>query len=170
MDYVLKNARTWYFLASVGCFATIGYALYLQYYQYMEPCPLCYLQRVMVIALGVLLLLAGIQHPRKLGAKIYALLLSVFNGLGIALAWRHLWIQSLPPEEVPSCTTSMGYMLETMPFGDAIMKALQGSAECAKKDYFLGLPLSVWTLIFFIAMLIFSWLIVYLAKEKSYFK
>ena len=44
------------FLISGGL---IAYALYLQYYEYQNPCPLCILQRVVYIALMVVFLILG---------------------------------------------------------------------------------------------------------------
>ena len=44
----------------------------------------------------------------------------LLGGAGIGLAWRHLWIQSLPPDQVPACGMGIGYMFETLPFFDVI--------------------------------------------------
>ncbi|MBI1966112.1 MAG: disulfide bond formation protein B, partial [Betaproteobacteria bacterium] len=38
--------RLGYAAGFLACAGLIGFALYLQYFEYQEPCPLCMLQRV----------------------------------------------------------------------------------------------------------------------------
>ena len=45
----------------------MGYALYAQHGLGLEPCPLCIFQRVGVIALGVVFLVAALHNPEALG-------------------------------------------------------------------------------------------------------
>lgn len=152
-------ARRWlYLLAAVTCLSMIAYALYLQYYRWMEPCWLCYLQRGAILLSGAVLLVAGLHNPWQLGARVYAVLLTLTAGSGAAIAIRHLYIQSLPPEQAPSCGQSVSYLLETTPYFQALLRMLQGSASCAQKDMVLGLPLPAWTLMFFLALISFGWL------------
>ena len=42
----------------------MAYALFVQYGLHEEPCPLCILQRVAVIAAGASFLLAAVHNPR----------------------------------------------------------------------------------------------------------
>jgi disulfide bond formation protein DsbB len=84
---------------------------------------------------------------------MYALLLLVVSGIGAALATRQVWLQSLPKDQVPACGMGLSYMLDTMPFLDAIRRVLEGSGECADKAWvFLGLSIAGWTLAFFVAI------------------
>jgi disulfide bond formation protein DsbB len=52
-----------------ACALLIGYALYLQFHDFLEPCPLCIFQRVAFAALGVVFLLAGLHAPRGAGGR-----------------------------------------------------------------------------------------------------
>jgi disulfide bond formation protein DsbB len=66
----------------------------------------------------------------------------------IAIAVRHLWIQSLPEGSVPSCGASLKFMLKVLPLSDVLSKVLNGSGECAKITWrFLGLSMPAWVLI-----------------------
>ena len=98
----------------------------------LEPCPLCVFQRICVIVMGIIFLIAGFHHPGRAGATVYALVLSVAGGAGIAFAARQVWLQSLPPEQVPACSMGLNYMLESFPVMDVVEKVLKGSGECSK--------------------------------------
>lgn len=153
--------RRWgYLLAAAVCGGLMAYALYLQYVKFLEPCPLCMVQRVFVIALGVWFLIAGLAGPGPRGARIYAWLISLFGLTGAAIAARHVWIQYLPPEQVPQCGPGLSYMLETLPFGQVVVQLLHGSGECADKSWmFLGLTIPGWTFVFFLALTVWAWLL-----------
>jgi protein dithiol:quinone oxidoreductase len=141
-------------LAAAVCFAMFRYALYVQYQLQLEPCPLCIFQRIAVIALGVTFLLAAVvpARARIVGRAAAALIgLAALGGAGVAA--RHLYIQSLPPGEVPVCGASLEYMWDVFPALDVLRKVLTGSGECAKVDWtFLGLAMPAWVLICVLAL------------------
>jgi len=56
----------------------MAYALYSQYVDYLDPCPLCIFQRVAFIWMGAFALLAALHNPAGWGRKMYAWL--VFLG------------------------------------------------------------------------------------------
>jgi len=128
-------------------------ALWLQHYQHLEPCPLCIFQRVAMMATGAVALLAFLHGPARLGRRIYAGLTALATAAGIAVAGRHVWLQHLPPNEVPSCGPGLDYWLDTFPLFDVVGKVLRGSGECAVIDWvFLGISLPGWTLIVFVGL------------------
>ncbi|HWK75635.1 MAG TPA: disulfide bond formation protein B [Povalibacter sp.] len=135
-------------LGFLACAALMGYALYAQYVLGLEPCPLCIFQRVAVIALGVLFLIAAIHDPGRGGARVYAVLLALAALAGILVSSRHIWIQAQPPGTVAACGAGLDYMLDIMPVTDVITKVLTGSGECGKVDWrLLGLSMPWWVLI-----------------------
>lgn len=162
---LLLPARRWlYLLAAMFCLSMIAYALYLQHYKWMEPCWLCYLQRGAILLTGLVCLTAGLHNPGQLGAKLYAALVTLTAGAGAGISMRHIYIQGLPPELAPSCGQTVSALLQEMPYFHALLKMLEGSADCVKKDLVLGVSLPVWTLLFFISMVVFAWLM--LARPK----
>ena len=125
-------------------------ALGLQHYQHLEPCPLCIFQRMAMMAAGAIALLAFLHGPARAGRRIYAGLTLLATVTGIAVAGRHVWLQYLPPEEVPSCGPGLDYWLDTFPLFEVVGKVLRGSGECAGIDWvFLGVTLPGWTLAVF---------------------
>jgi disulfide bond formation protein DsbB len=136
------------FLGLAVCLALLGYAWYAQAVLQLEPCPLCIFQRVGVAAAGLLFLLAGLHHPRRWGAPVYAGLLVIAALATMAVAARHLWIQHLPEGAVPACGATLSYMLDVFPIAEVIRKVLTGSGECARVTWsFLGLSMPGWVLI-----------------------
>jgi disulfide bond formation protein DsbB len=158
---LLPPRRIAYFLAFFVCAILILCALYLQYIEGLEPCPLCVFQRICVIGLGIVFLIAGFHHPGRGGAMVYAVLQLLIGGAGIAFAGRQVWLQSLPPDQVPSCSMGLNYMLDTLPFTDVLKKVFEGSGECAEKAWeFLHLSLAAWMLVFFIAIIATSFALI----------
>jgi disulfide bond formation protein DsbB len=147
--------RAQYLTGFLLCTALLVYALYVQYGMLMLPCPLCILQRLAFVALGLAFLVGGLHAPRgRAGRAAYGLLALVPAAVGAGIAGRHVWLQSLPPGDVPLCTNmGLDFMLESMGPLKAISSVLSGSGECAKIDWtFLGLSMPAWTLAWFIGL------------------
>jgi disulfide bond formation protein DsbB len=131
----------------------MGVALYLQHYAHLEPCPLCVFQRVSLMSMGIVALIAFIHNPAALGRRIYAGLSLVGALAGVGVAGRHVWLQHLPADEVPSCGPGLDYWMDTFPFQEVVQKVLRGSGECAKVDWMMfGLSLPEWTLMMFVGL------------------
>jgi len=133
------------FLACVGMMA---YALYAQHYLLLAPCPLCVFQRMAVIGLGVIFLIATVHNAGGWGRRVYAALILAVAAAGIGVAGRHVWLQSLPPDQVPACGAGYDYIMDTLPFAEALSVIFSGSGECATIDWqFLGLSMPAWVVI-----------------------
>ena len=138
------------FLIATGLLA---FALYLQHAQGEDPCPLCIFQRVVMIALGVLFLLAALLGLGRIGTRVFAWLIGLTGATGALIAARHVWIQHMPPDQVPACGPGLNYILQAHPFFKALEVALKGSGECAAVGWtFLSLSIPEWTLLWFIAL------------------
>jgi protein dithiol:quinone oxidoreductase len=149
----LPARRTLNLIGFAACAALMGYALYSQHVGGLQPCPLCVFQRVALIALGVVLLAAGLHDPGRRGARVYGVLAGLSALAGVVVAGRHVWLQNLPPEAVPSCGPGLDYLLDTFPLGEALKQVFSGSGECAQVDWtFLGLSMPAWVLIWFVGL------------------
>ncbi len=132
----------------------MAFALWLQHHDGLEPCPLCIFQRIAMIAVSVVTLLAVLHNPHALGRRIYGGLTLLASLGGVAVAGRHVWLQHLPPEQVPACGPGLSYWLEVFPLQDVIQKVFRGSGECAKIDWaFLGFSLPELTLVVFLGLM-----------------
>jgi len=132
----------------LSCAGMMGFALFAEHILLLTPCPLCVLQRVAVISLGIIFLLAAVQNPTAWGRRVYAVLVFLAAGAGVGVAGWHVWIQNLPADKVPSCGPGLDYMLEAFPLADALKMVFTGSGECADIVWqFLGLSMPVWVVI-----------------------
>ena len=135
------------------CAALIAYALYSQYQLNVEPCPLCIFQRVGVIAMGVVFLVAALHNPNGWGRYVYAVLIGIASLATIGVAADHLYVQSLPEGAVPSCGAPLGMLFKFSPWLEVIKKVLTGSGECHEVNWqFLGLAMPAWVLIWALAL------------------
>ena len=149
----IPDKRILNFAGFLMCAALMGYALYAQYFLMLEPCPLCILQRIAVVGMGLVFLLAALHNPGGVGRFAYALLLVVPMSLGAVVAGRHAWLQMLPEEQVPACGPGLDYMWENFPLADVINMVFRGSGECADVDWqLLGLSMPAWVFIAVIAL------------------
>ena len=70
----------------VACAGMMGFALYAEYVLFLDPCPLCVFQRVAVILLGVIFLVAAIHNPQGGGRFVYTALIALVSLFGISVA------------------------------------------------------------------------------------
>jgi disulfide bond formation protein DsbB len=132
----------------LACAAAMAYALYAQHVQGLEPCHLCIFQRVTVLALGAVFLIAAVHGARGWGRYVYAALLATAAVATVAVAGRHLYIQSLPPGTVPSCGAPLEVMLQFSPLTKVIADVFKGGGECAEVNWaFLGLSMPAWVVL-----------------------
>jgi len=147
--------RVWFALVILAVVLLLGYAYYVQYQLLLEPCPLCILQRVAFFAIASIALIGLIHNPGVKGRWLYGGLMIVAGIVGSAIAGRHLWLQSLPPDKVPECGPGLSYMLENFPLAEVWQTVLHGSGSCATLDWqFLGLSMPGWTLVWYLLLII----------------
>lgn len=160
--------RLGYALGFLVCAGLIGFALYLQYYEYQDPCPLCLLQRVVYLVLMAVFLVAALHGPGRAGAIIYGGLLIATAAIGAAVAGRHVWLQHLPPDKVPECGPGLEFTLRKFPLFQALEKVLAGSGQCAEAGWtFMGLTIAGWSLVWFVLLGAFAVYLTLLAKPSA---
>lgn len=131
----------------------MGFALFAQYGLKLDPCPLCTLQRVAVILLGLIFLAAAIHGSTGFGRYVYAALAAVAAASGAGVAGWHVRMQNLPADAVPACGPGLDYMLENFPLSDALGMIFSASGECADVVWrFLGLSMPSWVLVLLVLL------------------
>jgi disulfide bond formation protein DsbB len=149
---LLFRPRPWFLFVALACAGMLGYALYVQHIDFVDPCPLCVLQRMVYMWIGVVALMAAVHGPGRVGRWVYGLAVVAGGTVGLGIAGRHLWLQSLPSDQVPDCGMGLNYMLDTMPFTDVLREVFYGSGECAEVTWtFLGLSMPGWTFLWYLA-------------------
>ncbi|EIM00081.1 disulfide bond formation protein B [Rhodanobacter denitrificans] len=148
--------RVSFLVGFLVCAGLLGFALYAEYGLGMTPCPLCVFQRIAFLVMALFFLLGALHAPRGGGRWAYTGLVLAGAAGGIASAGRHLWLQTLPADQVPSCGPGLGYMLDAFPFSKMLKLVFTGSGECAKVEPILGLPMPTWTLLWYIALAVLA--------------
>jgi protein dithiol:quinone oxidoreductase len=158
--------RHYYLLLWTGCCLLIAIALYMQYMMDLVPCALCMTQRVFIIAVGVVALAAWISKASS--SKTYPIVGMVLAVIGSGFSIRHIWLQNLPEDLAPACGPTLGYLLENVPFVEALAVLLQGDGNCAESVWsFLGLTIPSWTLLAFIGLLVLNGFILFLSITRK---
>ena len=57
------------------------------------------------------------------------------NFMVSGVAGRHVWLQHLPPDQVPSCGPGLNYLIDALPMKTVLQEVLSGSGECAAIDW-----------------------------------
>lgn len=147
---MLPSSRTLALFGFLTCIALIGGALYFQHGLDLEPCPLCIMQRILYLIIGLLCLIGLLHNPSRGGYKVYTGLMMLVALVGIGVTIRQLYLQSLPPELVPACGPPLAFILETASFGEIMSVFLNGTGDCAEVQWSLfGISIPGWSLIAF---------------------
>jgi disulfide bond formation protein DsbB len=141
------NKRVHYLFVFLFCLMTLGVALFFQLVVGLEPCPLCIFQRIAIMFIGLVGLLAFLHNPKGWVDRIYGLLL-VLGAIGsMTVAGRHLWLLSLPKDEAASCGPGLEMWLDRfiafLPQGSTTELLFRSGIECTEVTWSLfgfGLP------------------------------
>ncbi|SEJ63286.1 disulfide bond formation protein B [Paraburkholderia diazotrophica] len=94
-NVTLRRERNLLVLLGLVCVALVGGALYLQFVEHQDPCPLCIIQRYFYLLIAVFAFIgATMRGWRGVRALEVLALLSALGGLSTAV--RHVYVQSHP--------------------------------------------------------------------------
>ncbi|WP_456407132.1 disulfide bond formation protein B [Thiolapillus sp.] len=151
------QGRTPFLVGFLACVAAVGAALfYFQRHLGLEPCPLCIFQRISIMVVGAIFLIALLHNPTGIGRRIYGLLLTIASLSGIGIALRHLWLQYGSHEEL-SCGGTLEFMLENDPLLKVVEDVFKGTGDCGEIVWSLfGVSIPGWTLLLLLGLLALS--------------
>ena len=153
--------KTVLFLVVLSIFAACG-SFISQYVLGMNPCVLCILQRLCVLAVGLLAIVTAFSsQSSKFARSLSALLIAAPAVYGAGIAAYQIWLQSLPPGTAPSCGAPWTFRLRDWPLFDWFEPIVRGFGNCAEPDYLFGVALTVWSILYFsfvVLLLLWAWL------------
>ena len=129
------STRTISLLYCIFCFAVLAVAAYLQYHDKLEPCPLCVLQRLVFVLLGILFLMGTFFKPMQHTRRWLYVTTCLFGLLGLGLAGTQLWIMNHPQANAASCTADLQYLLTHLPWQKVLSVLLSSSASCSEQNW-----------------------------------
>jgi protein dithiol:quinone oxidoreductase len=135
------------FAGAAACLAMFAFALYTQYFENLDPCPLCIFQRIAIVTLGFVFLAAAIHNPRGRGGWVYVALIGLVALVTIGIAGRHVYIQSQPPGSIPACGAPLNVLMQMFHTWQVVVKVLHAGGECAVINWTLwGVSMPGWVL------------------------
>ena len=153
--------KTVLFLVVLSIFAACG-SFISQYVLGMNPCVLCILQRLCVLAVGLLAIVTAFSsQSSRFSRSLSALLIAAPAVYGAGVAAYQIWLQSLPPGTAPSCGAPWTFRLRDWPLFDWFEPIVRGFGNCAEPDYLFGVTLPVWSILYFgfvVLLLLWAWL------------
>lgn len=162
----LDSLRVSYLMGFFLIAGLLGFAAYIEVFQGIHPCPLCELQRVMLVALGIIFLLGSVLKFKKMRNIFLSFISLLVASIGIIFSGRQVYLQQLPPDSMGECGISLTYLFKIFPFSDAMKQLWRGGTECSQRGWeFLHLSLAAWSLIAFV--ILFFFVILQLKRIKT---
>jgi len=145
---LLSHPRRLLALVALLCVALLSFGLYLQHVVGLEPCPMCIVQRYVMVLMALVAAVGAVVA--SVGAQMLAAaLVATLSAAGAFVAARQSWLQWYPPE-VYTCGRDFYGMIETFPLKRAIPMIFRGGGDCTKVDWtLLGLSIANWSFLAF---------------------
>jgi disulfide bond formation protein DsbB len=142
--------RIWLFIL-LACVGLLSFGMYLQHVVGLVPCPMCIVQRYVMVLMALVALLGVCFSCRKGSVGVGSGLVLLAAG-GAYVAARQTWLQWYPPE-FASCGRDFYGMIETFPLQRAIPMIFKGGGDCTKVDWtFLGGSIANWSFVAFVGL------------------
>ena len=150
VNFLDHPRRIWLFIL-LTCVGLLSIGMYLQHVVGLVPCPMCIVQRYVMVLMALVAVLGAGLSGRKT-ALIAGSWLVLLAGGGAYVAARQTWLQWYPPEVV-SCGRDFYGMIETFPLQRAIPMIFKGGGDCSKVDWtFLGGSIANWSFVAFVGL------------------
>lgn len=158
----MKTSKPIFLTVGAVAVALLGYALYLQHVQGMQPCPLCVLQRYAFAAVALICFIVA-ALPRgatRAGAGLGSV--AALSGAGVA-GW-HLWVKAHP---TVSCGIDpLETSLNRIPTAELMPFLFKADGLCATEYApIFGLSIPQWSLVWFS---IFAIVLLWTALRKTH--
>lgn len=136
------------------CLGLLGFALYLQHLENLDPCPWCIVQRLGFILIAFVCLTAALHRPGPGGTAFYSVLGALVAATGAAAATYHIQLQHDPQRALQCMGGWLENWLDASRLGKMIPPLLQYEGSCVLKPWsFLGLSIPGWSLTWFLILL-----------------
>lgn len=125
-------------------------SFYFELIKGLQPCPLCLMQRAVVLCLVVSTVI-GIFINAFTAKKRLIWIQWLLCLAGIYFAGRQLWLQLAPNAEAHSCLPSLNMLMKYFPWRDILQALLLGAADCGEVTWtWLGLSMPAWSAVYFV--------------------
>jgi disulfide bond formation protein DsbB len=142
-----------YTLIFLICLGLLGFALYLQHGQGLDPCPWCVVQRLGFLLVGLIALVGALHRPGPIGTVVYSTFGLAAAAAGAAASVYHVYLQSDPARAAKCVGSPVERILDQLDVGSMIPPLLQYGGPCTLQPWsFLGLSIPGWALVWFVLL------------------
>lgn len=153
MPRLFAHPRFPFALACAVSFGLVGGGVWMAQTLNLAACPLCILQRMLYLLLGLAggIGIAVAAHP--LGHRVAALAMAGIAAVGAFVAGYQVWIQRFARDT--RCAADMPWWERLVDWaGEQVPLVFQASGLCSDPAWkFLGLSIAEWSLLIFAALL-----------------
>ena len=135
----------------------VAVALYFQFAQGIEPCPLCVFQRIAMMLVALFSLFGLFLAARYYGALICSLCNVIAALGGLFYANKQVMLQYFPNGQSMACPIELKQFVEGHPWLTFLHRLFVGTADCAEHHWqFLGLSMAVYSALLLAVLLLLS--------------
>ncbi|HEX6829097.1 MAG TPA: disulfide bond formation protein B, partial [Burkholderiales bacterium] len=154
--------RVVFLVIAVSCFGLMGFgAFWLQGKLGLLPCPLCVVQRIAYLAVGLTALAAAVLGPtRRWAVRFWGVLMGGFALAGLVVALRNAWITYFP-QSMDCGISPEERFLNALALAQWWPGMFEANGDCADVKWkFLTLSIPEWSALCFAGLLAVSlWLV-----------
>lgn len=155
--------RAWYATLALGCYGLVAIGMIIQEMDKLSPCPMCIAQRFDYLVIGTIALIAFVLPKLNF---IWWRLIALLSLVGIGIAGVQTWMQAFP-EQASECGYNKPNLLEQFVdwLGSVNPELFLATGFCASRDWtFLGLSMANWSVIVFLAIIMYAFKVLRTAK------
>lgn len=138
-------------LAASGAIIALATVSAIEYLGYLQPCALCWTQRLIMGLFAAIALTALALWPQGRKGRLalgWGCLVIACSGAGVAI--RHLYVMWNP--DTVECGMSPDMLLRVLPLHEVLIEFVTGHSDCAHPGGLLGIPLPLWSLVGFVGL------------------
>ena len=153
MPNFLRTPHFPFVMVCVVSFGLVGGGVVLAQWLNLAACPLCIIQRMLYLLVGLTGGIGIAIATRPLGRRVTALALALIAGTGLFVAGYQVWIQRFARDT--KCAVDMPWWEQLVDWAGAQIPILfQSNGLCSDAAWkFFGLSIAEWSLAAFCALL-----------------
>lgn len=153
----LAHLRFLFLLAFIACASVLGGSFYLQQAFSLDPCLLCWLQRLVIAACAIICLCVVVVGPGMVAGRWYSALLLLMAFSGSAAAGAQVWMQTASMDALVPLMAVLEHFLYALEQFQQIDPARAKVLMCAEINWSLfGFSIPEWSLLAFCAVGLFA--------------
>jgi len=132
-------------------------SFFMEFFYHLPPCPLCWLQRL-ILAMMTVLFLSCMALPTEkywILKKLLMALILLLTLAGASIALRLMYLEQLPKEALPSCSASLERLWAIYPWWQVVKNIFFNAGDCGKTEFvWLLLSIPQWSLVLFMVLMV----------------